>query len=158
MPMAQAAMNYAGVGVRFVATLIDGILLSVVGAIVSIPFIASISAAASNAAASQDPNAVTGAVFGAEVPLILIVVVLGAAYYIVMEATRGATLGKMAMGLRVVRLDGSPISWSEAIIRYLLRIIDGLFYYLVGAIIIWTNPRKQRLGDIVAKTVVIKTR
>ena len=66
------------------------------------------------------------------------------------------SLGKMALGLRVIRTDGAPISWTESIIRNLLRIIDGLFVYLVGAILIWTSPLKQRLGDRVAKTVVVR--
>ncbi|MFL5661319.1 MAG: RDD family protein, partial [Ktedonobacteraceae bacterium] len=70
----------------------------------------------------------------------------------------GATLGKMVVGLRVVKLDGSPISWSESVIRNLLRIIDGIFFYLVGAIFVWTSPRKQRLGDRAASTVVIRRR
>ena len=79
-------------------------------------------------------------------------------YYIVMEATQGATLGKMALGLRVVKTNGSPISWSESIIRNLLRIIDGLFFYLVGAILIWNSPLRQRLGDRAANTVVVRRR
>jgi len=73
-----------------------------------------------------------------------------------LEATQGATLGKRILGLRVVKIDGSPIGWSESIIRNLLRIIDGLFAYLVGAILIWTSPQRQRLGDRVAKTVVVR--
>jgi len=80
------------------------------------------------------------------------------AYFIVLEATQGATLGKMALGLRVVKTDGSPITWTDSLIRNLLRIIDGLFFYLVGAIFVWTSPLKQRLGDRAAHTVVIKRR
>jgi uncharacterized RDD family membrane protein YckC len=68
----------------------------------------------------------------------------------------GATIGKMVLGLRVVKLDGSRISWKESIIRTLLRIIDGLFGYLLGAILVWKSPTKQRLGDRVAKTVVVR--
>jgi uncharacterized RDD family membrane protein YckC len=68
----------------------------------------------------------------------------------------GATLGKMLLRLRVVKTDGTPISRSESIIRNLLRIIDGLFYYLVGAILIWNSPLRQRLGDRAAKTVVVR--
>ncbi len=75
-----------------------------------------------------------------------------------MEATQGATLGKMALGLRVVRVDGAPISWSESVIRNLLRIVDCLVFYILGAILIWTSPLKQRLGDKVAHTVVVKSR
>ncbi|MFL5628504.1 MAG: RDD family protein [Ktedonobacteraceae bacterium] len=84
--------------------------------------------------------------------------VLALAYFIILEATQGATLGKMAIGLRVVKKDGLPIGWSESVIRNLLRIIDGLFFYLVGAIFVWTSPLKQRLGDRAANTVVIRRR
>jgi len=130
----QAQQQYAGVGVRFLAVLIDGIILGVVGGLLSFIF--------------RNAPGLGGGIVG----------ILAIAYFIVMEATRGATLGKMALGLRVVKMDGSPISWTESVIRNLLRIIDGLFVYLVGAILVWTSPLKQRLGDRVAHTVVIRKR
>jgi uncharacterized RDD family membrane protein YckC len=129
---AQAEMQYVGVGPRFLAVLIDAIIIGVVGAILGFIF--------------QNSPGLSGGVTG----------LLALAYFIVLEATQGATLGKMALGLRVTRTDGAPISWTESIIRNLLRIIDGLFVYLVGAILIWTSPLKQRLGDRVAKTVVVR--
>ena len=128
----QAEMQYVGVGPRFLAVLIDAIIIGVVGAILGFIF--------------QNSPGLSGGVTG----------LLALAYFIVLEATQGATLGKMALGLRVTRTDGAPISWTESIIRNLLRIIDGLFVYLVGAILIWTSPLKQRLGDRVAKTVVVR--
>ena len=128
----QAEMQYVGVGPRFLAVLIDSIIIGVVGAILGFIF--------------QNSPGLSGGVTG----------LLALAYFIVLEATQGATLGKMALGLRVTRTDGAPISWTESIIRNLLRIIDGLFVYLVGAILIWTSPLKQRLGDRVAKTVVVR--
>jgi len=129
---AQAEMQYVGVGPRFLALLIDSIIIGVVGAILGVIF--------------KNSPGLSGGVTG----------LLALAYFIVLEATQGATLGKMALGLRVTRTDGAPISWTESIIRNLLRIIDGLFVYLVGAILIWTSPLKQRLGDRVAKTVVVR--
>ena len=49
------------------------------------------------------------------------------AYFIVLEATWGATLGKLATNLRVVtESDGGPIDWSASVIRNLLRLIDGI--------------------------------
>src|SRR4051812_1199338 len=45
-------------------------------------------------------------------------------YCTCMEAIKGATIGKMALGLCVIRQDGSPIGWSEALIRNLLRLVD----------------------------------
>ena len=133
-PYGQPQLAYVSVGLRFLALLIDGVVIGVVGSLLSLLL-------------RNAPGAAGG-----------IVGVLAIAYFIVMEATRGATLGKMALGLRVVKLNGSPISWSESVIRNLLRIIDGLFAYLVGAIFIWNSPLRQRLGDRVAKTVVVRGR
>jgi uncharacterized RDD family membrane protein YckC len=77
-------------------------------------------------------------------------------YFPIMERYFGATLGKLALGLRVVREDGSPLDWQSSILRNVLRLVDGIANYLVGAILIWTSPTKQRLGDRVAHTLVVK--
>jgi hypothetical protein len=57
--------------------------------------------------------------------------------------------------LRVVREDGSPIHLGAAALRNLLRIVDGLFLYLVAAIAVWASPTRQRLGDRAAGTYVV---
>jgi uncharacterized RDD family membrane protein YckC len=76
-------------------------------------------------------------------------------YYIVMEAACGATVGKLLLGLRVRGADGAPVAVRAAIARNVLRVVDGLFFYLPGAVLVWSSPRRQRLGDRVAGTVVI---
>lgn len=83
-------------------------------------------------------------------------IIIFLAYFIGLEATQGKTLGKMALGLRVVTQDGQPLDWGPSAIRNVLRIIDGILLYLVGFIIAMTNDRRQRLGDMAAKTMVIK--
>jgi uncharacterized RDD family membrane protein YckC len=85
----------------------------------------------------------------------LVVLGLGFAYYIILEAIFGATLGKIVFGLKVLREDGSSISWGASAVRNLLRIVDGLFFYLVGFIIAMQSPKRQRLGDLMAKTAVV---
>ena len=130
----QGQLQYVGVGPRFLAILIDSIIIVAIAGVLGVIF--------------RDAPAIYGGFTG----------ILALAYFIILEATQGATVGKMAVGLRVVKIDGSPISWSESVIRNLLRIIDGIFFYLVGAIFVWTSPRKQRLGDRVANTVVIRSR
>jgi len=77
-------------------------------------------------------------------------------YYVSCETLMGATLGKLALGLRVVDENGDPISWGAAFVRNLMRILDGLFFYLVGAIAIWSSPARQRLGDRAAHTYVVR--
>jgi uncharacterized RDD family membrane protein YckC len=74
-------------------------------------------------------------------------------YYFVQEALFGVTVGKEAMRLRVVGADGRRLTWHAALVRNLVRPIDSLFG-LVGAIVILLSPRRQRLGDCVAGTLV----
>jgi uncharacterized RDD family membrane protein YckC len=83
--------------------------------------------------------------------------VLVLAYYGVLEATSGQTLGKKLLGIKVVRTDGGKPSAGQIAGRTLLRIIDGFLFYLVGLIaIIATGERRQRLGDLAAGTTVTK--
>ena len=78
------------------------------------------------------------------------------AYYTYLEGTRGQTIGKMMIKIKVVKEDGNPIDMNQAFTRNILRIIDGFLVYLIGAILIWRSDKKQRLGDMIAKTVVVK--
>jgi len=131
---AQPQLQYISVWPRAIAVIIDGILLGVVlDLLVNVIF--------------QNAPSI-GLILG-------LIIYFG--YFIVMEAMLGSTLGKMVLRLRVVKTDGSPISWSESVIRNLLRIIDALpTAYLIGAILVWTSPLRQRLGDRAAKTVVVR--
>jgi uncharacterized RDD family membrane protein YckC len=79
-----------------------------------------------------------------------------ALYYTLFEALVGATPGKMLMGLKVVMLDGRRCTITAALIRNLLRYVDAMPFgwYFVGAVLILATPRRQRLGDLAAGTVV----
>jgi len=133
-------MQYVGVGLRAVAIIIDMILLSILGYLI---------------AAFSGGTTADG--FQLEGTPALLLFVLGLGYYVVMEAQFGWTVGKRLLGLRVIKANGAPLDWGAAIIRNLLRIIDGLFFYLIGAILVWTSEKKQRLGDRVAQTVVVRS-
>ena len=136
-------MEPVGVGRRAVAIIIDTILLGIVGWALSLV---------------MGGTSTEGVGFNLATGPSLILFAIGFAYYIVMEATSGATLGKKAMGIKVVKADGGgPISWGESIIRNLLRIIDSFFFYLLGAIVVWVSKRRQRLGDMAAKTLVVRS-
>ncbi|MXV32943.1 RDD family protein [Xanthomonas sp. LMG 8989] len=77
-------------------------------------------------------------------------------YPIVLEGWRGQTLGKQALGLRVVARDGAPVGWMAAITRNLLRTVDMLpFGYAVGLIACLFDAHSRRLGDLVAGTLVV---
>lgn len=79
-------------------------------------------------------------------------------YPVLAEAFAGGqTVGKRALGLAVVRLDGAPVTFLGASIRNVLRVIDVLpGTYLVGAVAIFVSPRNQRVGDIAAGTLVVQ--
>jgi uncharacterized RDD family membrane protein YckC len=78
------------------------------------------------------------------------------AYPIVLEGWFGQTLGKKALGLRVVARDGAPAGWMAAITRNLLRTVDMLpFGYAVGLLACLFDAHARRLGDMVAGTLVI---
>ncbi|MBI1753156.1 MAG: RDD family protein [Acidobacteria bacterium] len=68
----------------------------------------------------------------------------------------GRTLGKRWVGLRVLMTDGRPVGWSPSLIRNLLRVVDGLpGAYTVGLISVLLTRDFQRIGDIVAGTLVV---
>jgi len=133
-------MEYVGVGPRAVATIIDTVLLMVAGYLIA-----------------MFSGGATAAGFQLQGAPFFLWLVIALAYYIVMEAQFGATVGKRSIGLKVVKLDaGAPVDWQAAIVRNVLRVVDGLFFYLVGAIVVWTSDKKQRLGDRIAGTVVVR--
>lgn len=77
-------------------------------------------------------------------------------YFALAEAKTGQTPGKAAVDLTVISTQGTTISTKQAVIRNILRYVDMLFYYLLGLIIILASNRNQRLGDVVANTVVVR--
>ncbi|WP_028923508.1 RDD family protein [Pseudonocardia acaciae] len=105
---------------------------------------------------------VDGTLQAAVVIALLIIVFVG--YPVTWETlTRGRSLGKLALGLRVVREDGGPISFRHALARGLAGlIIDfGGFSGFTGAVAVVSSlvsPRGRRLGDMLAGTVVVRER
>ena len=69
----------------------------------------------------------------------------------------GATPAMRRLGLRIVRIDGGAPSLRDYFVRWLLFSVDGLFLCLLGAAMIAVTPRHQRLGDLVTRTVVVRT-
>jgi uncharacterized RDD family membrane protein YckC len=77
-------------------------------------------------------------------------------YFLVFEGLRGRTPGKAVVGLRVVTVTGRPIGFAHAALRNLLRAADALpTGYLLGFLAMAFSSRFQRLGDLVAGTVVV---
>ena len=71
----------------------------------------------------------------------------------------GRTVGKMLLKIRVVKVDGSPVHWSNYLVRWMLRLVDiWLFVGSIGILTILFSEKRQRLGDAAAGTVVISTK
>lgn len=145
-----APTPYQGVSIRFVAILIDYLIIGIIAGLVALPFLAATVAAT---AVSENVSAIA---WGSVAMAALIGLAIWFLYFTLLEGHYGQTIGKMALNIKVVReSDGMPIDYGEAAVRTVLRIIDGLFDYLIGAIFIWTSDKEQRLGDRVAHTVVV---
>lgn len=106
-------------------------------------------------------NRLTSAPKWVQAVLIVLVFLLMSGYFAFFEwIWNGQTPGKRWLKLRVIREDGRPISFFEAMVRNLLRnfdIMPGLFYS-VGLISVFATERDQRVGDLVAGTVVVRER
>src|SRR4051794_2188435 len=87
--------------------------------------------------------------------------VIWMSYFVIFEwLWNGQTPGKRWLKLRVIREDGRPITFWEAAVRNLLRIFDiqPLPFYSVGLISVFVSQRDQRVGDMVAGSVVVRER
>jgi uncharacterized RDD family membrane protein YckC len=147
-----AALSYQGVAIRFVAQLIDVVILGVVFWVLGFTGAGDVTIDASTAQVSISPF------FGL---LILLDVVIAFLYFTILEGHYGQTVGKMIVKIKVVKQgDKSSVSYLEAAVRTILRIIDLIPFfvpYLLAAVLIWSSEKKQRLGDRVAQTVVVQS-
>ncbi len=140
------SLKYADLGERFIAILIDTIITFIVAAIISFPL---------GLLAFPFPFSLNFFTGGLQIINWLIWI----AYFTYLEGTTGQTLGKQLVNIKVVdSATGENLHLDKSLIRNILRIVDFLpFLYIVGAILISTSERKQRLGDIVTGSVVVKS-
>lgn len=144
----RSSVEYAGVPLRFVAVLLDAVIVFFpAGIIVGL---------LSGGGYSETRGGHTNAGINIEGKAFLVFLLLGLGYYVFCEAATGATLGKRMVGIHVVGEDGEHVTFGAAVVRNLLRLVDCLFFYLVGAIFALTSAHGQRLGDRAAHTLVVR--
>ena len=86
---------------------------------------------------------------------ILALMIVGWLYFALMESSvNQATLGKMALGIKVTDLDGNRISFGRATGRYFGKIVSGMILY-IGFIMAGFTEKKQALHDIMASCLVV---
>lgn len=147
-------VNLASPGSRIVAIILDTIILTVIMVILAIPFGLSSALFSMMADYTGMLNAWANvALWGTFAFLNFIISIM---YFTYFEGTTGQTPGKRAMNIKVVTENGKKLTTADALIRTILRIIDSIAFYLLGLIIILVTEKKQRLGDVLAKTIVVK--
>ena len=157
-PAAAAAQSYAGFWVRFVAVLLDGIILMVAGSVVwalvfgfgKVPF-----TQIQPDATPEEVWAAMRGMFAALGVASLANMAIACIYEAAFIHLLGATPGKMALGLKVVRPGGGPIDLGRAIGRHFAKMLSGLILY-IGYIMAGFDSQKRALHDMICDTRVVK--
>lgn len=141
----------AGIGSRFLATLLDTIFVGLLQAVVILVLVLIMKAYDGSIFADQ-LSAWVIAIFG------LITTLFYWGYYVFFEMLwNGQSPGKRWVGLRVIRSNGTPITLAESLIRNLARLVDFLpAAYGVGIITMFIDKQSRRLGDLAAGTLVVQ--
>ena len=163
------ATSYAGFGHRLVAYIIDGIFTGIIYTAVLTPIftvlglriasdvqdVSSVNTM-TEAEATSAIIGLTGSIVGMVMMAVIAVYATQILYFSVMESSRyQASLGKMAMGIKVVDFDGNRISFRTAVLRAVGKILSQSIMW-IGFIMAAFTERKQGLHDIIAGTLVVK--
>ena len=131
-------------GRRVLATIVDAIIFSVYFWVLAMLF----------GTSSTEAGGISLSLGGLGTLLYLVGIF---AYYLFMEGYLGQTVGKMLLGIKVVREDtGGLPGLGPAALRTVLRLIDGLFLYAVAFVSALASQKNRRLGDMVGKTLVVR--
>jgi len=150
---AIGGMRYAGFWIRFVARMIDGIILGIAGAIIRIPLIGWIGFGPRGIGSAAMLPVMMG-MLGITTVLSIAVAVAYEAYFV---STRGGTPGKLVLDLKIVRSDGSPVSAGLAAGRYFAQWISAIIF-MIGYIMAGFDDQKRALHDRICDTRVIYAR
>ena len=172
--MENENFSYAGFWKRFLAYIIDQIILSVINTVIFLPLFIFLFGAGifslegweefdgnySTSFALQEYSdefyiAFLSIFIGAIIFFSLLSIVIQWLYFALMESSvRKATLGKMALGIIVVDYSGNRITFGQATGRYFGKILSGLILY-IGFIMAGFTEKKQALHDMLANCLVI---
>lgn len=137
----SSGTRYGGFWVRFLAIIIDGIIVSAV----TRPFTNLI----------PNPSYDLGWGSGVSQSISSLSTLISWAYYVIMTKNYGATLGKMVFGLKVETYEGKNVDWVTAILREVVGKAISAIALLLGYIWAGFDPKKQAWHDKIAKTYVV---
>ena len=156
--------NYAGFWMRFLALLIDGIIVGIVYSFLIAPLLAFMGFGFASAAENFESGNMTdaeamgmmGFVSGAIVVVSMVTQVIYILYFAIMESSKyQGTLGKMALGIQVTTAEGEKLNFGQALLRNLGKIVSQVILY-IGFIMAAFTQKKQALHDLIAGTLVVK--
>jgi uncharacterized RDD family membrane protein YckC len=152
--------HFGGFWIRFLALIIDGIVLFVVGMIIRIPLGLAIGGVGLGLSRNPDPSQILTAlpaIMSLAGLSFLLQMGVSLGYEVYFLTTRGATPGKMALGLKVIRADGAGISAGLAAGRFFAKYLSFLTL-CIGFIIAAFDREKRALHDHICQTRVIAAR
>lgn len=153
---AQVQISYGGFWKRLAAYILDWIILTIISIIILVIFSASFGAFFGSELGVETfeegrEAGLLGLMLGADV----LTFVISWLYYAGMESSsKQATFGKLALGMKVTRLNGERISFLRASARFFSKILS-LLLFLIGFIMIAFTEKKQGLHDMIAGVVVV---
>jgi uncharacterized RDD family membrane protein YckC len=149
-------MRYAGFWIRVLAFLIDSVILGTVSSILEY---AMFPAMLTNTPITPGSNPLDtlGPALTRAGWAILVSTVFSMTYSAWFIGALGGTPGLMALGLKVVRPDGSPIGYGRAVARYFAAMLGGMILG-IGYLLVAFDSEKRALHDMICDTRVIKTR
>jgi len=143
----QVGWHYGGFWIRFGARMIDAFLLGIVQASLALALFGTFGA-------QFMPNVIRSEPQSLRVSFQILSYAIGFLYEVLFLYYRGATLGKMALGLQVVRSDGESLGWGVCIARYFMNFVSALIL-LIGYIMAGFDGEKRALHDRVCGTRVV---
>lgn len=153
---------YAGFWLRFVALIIDAIVISIIEFVVFVPLLSALGLGFIDTLSdmdTEDPGNMVGliaAVVAAAGAYWILAKAIQILYYTIMESSNSqATLGKMAMGIKVTDAQGGRLDFTSAFLRNLCKLISD-FTMFIGYIMAGFTEKRQALHDLIAGALVVK--
>jgi len=162
VPIGPTGHPLAGFGDRFLAYLIDSLIMSLIGSVVACPIVIVMLAAVVNNEGENNeltPGGILALVagYGAFFVLSFVITYL---YFVEYQLRSGQTVGKRVMSLRVLPVSARPLDRGTLARRYLVQFVAGgfvpFFSFVDGLWQLWDQPLQQTLHDKAAQTVVAK--
>jgi uncharacterized RDD family membrane protein YckC len=160
----DTVVTYASFGARFVAMIIDYIIIGVLQGVVITPILAVMGLGIASQAQGNDLEnlsdaeaiGLVGTMMAGIGTTLIVVWSISLLYFAILESSKSqASVGKMALGIKVTDVNGDRLNFGKALLRSVGKVISGMIMY-IGYIMAAFTEKKQGLHDMIANTIVVK--